>query len=493
MKRLAPRLLERLRSERTGYTAYVALAALTAVAVGFSETPIALSSLSTPRLATRPIEARGSDGLTLTGRLSQTKLVQGENGTVYLDLEIKAPAPATAAPTRKATDMIVVLDHSGSMAAENRLPFAQQAVVELLGQLTPEDRFALVVFDSQAAVASELTSVTDRERERLLQAVRAIEPGSGTNLGAGILKAEALAARASTDRNRRVLLLSDGEANEGITSPIELGGLAGRMSEHGLILSTIGMGLGFNESLMSSLADHGMGTYAFLEHLGGLAPILSRNLDDARNVYAEKSALEIELAPGVALLDAGAYPIAPLSPNLMRVPTGHILRGARRGLTLTFHAPTGALGATALATVHLRYQTATGPGTLALGREPLSAEVLPAERRQEAQASVDEPVMKSSWLSNNLGRLKSAYRDAIASGDPGKAAAAIGLYQREAERAEDALGMSIVDEKTRSELKTMKRDLDDAFSGPPAEQAPKQSRLAKEAHAAGLKAQRRDH
>ncbi|MGH8479477.1 MAG: vWA domain-containing protein [Gammaproteobacteria bacterium] len=473
MKRLARRFLERLRSERTGYTAYAALAAVTVAAVGFSEMPTALPSLSNPPPAAGPIEARGSDGLTLTGRLSQTKLVQGENGSVYLDLDLQAPALAGAAPTRKATDVIVVLDHSGSMAAENRLPFAKQAVVELLGRLTPEDRFALVVFDSLAAVASEPTPVTDRARERLIQTVRAIQPGSGTNLGDGILKAEAIAPRADTERGRRVLLLSDGEANEGITSPIELGGLARGMSEHGLILSTIGMGLGFNESLMSTLADHGMGTYAFLEHLGGLAEILSRNLDDSRNVYAEKSELEIRLAPGVALLDAGAYPIAPLSPGLLRVPIGQVLGGARRGLTLTFHAPTGTIGATALATVRLRYQTATGPATLELGREKLTLAVLPPERRPEARASVDEPVMKSSWLANNLGRLKSAYRDAVASGDRGKAEAAIDAYQREAETAEGALGMSILDGKTRSDLKTMERDLDDAFAGPPATQAQK--------------------
>ena len=63
-----------------------------------------------------------------------------------------------------ATDLIVVLDHSGSMAEENRLPFARQAIIDLLNRLTAEDRFALVIFDSSAAIVSELTPVTPAER-----------------------------------------------------------------------------------------------------------------------------------------------------------------------------------------------------------------------------------------------------------------------------------------------------------------------------------------
>ena len=63
------------------------------------------------------------------------------------------------------------------------------------------------------------------------------------------------------------------------------------------------MGLGFNETLMASLADHGMGSYAYLEHLGGLGAILAQNLSDLRHVYARGSELEIKLSPGIALLE----------------------------------------------------------------------------------------------------------------------------------------------------------------------------------------------
>ena len=88
---------------------------------------------------------QGADGVTFSGTLSQTKLVQGGNGVMYLDLSITTPS-ATLSPSRvKASDIVVVLDRSGSMAAENRLPYAKEAVRRLVRQLQADDRFALIV------------------------------------------------------------------------------------------------------------------------------------------------------------------------------------------------------------------------------------------------------------------------------------------------------------------------------------------------------------
>ena len=106
--------------------------------------------------------------------------------------------------------------------------------------------------------------------------------------------------------------------------------------------------------------------------------------------------------------------------------------------------------------------------------------VLPRERRAEALASVNEPLVKESWLSNNLGRLKAAYRDAIASGDKEKAQASIDGYYSEARKAESELGISIFDEETKSDLAAMEGDLNDAFAGPAAEQGVKQEPAGEE-------------
>jgi Ca-activated chloride channel homolog len=212
-----------------------------------------------------------TDGVTFSGTLSQTKLVQGGSGVMYLDLSITTPAATLSPSSVKASDIVVVLDRSGSMAAENRLPYAKEAVRRLVRQLPADDRFALITFDAVAVVDTELTPVTDTARERIVRRVHAIQPGSSTNIGDGLLKARALLQGNAGEHSRKVILLSDGEANVGIVDPQELTKIATSFTEHSAVLSTIGMGLGFNETLMAALADYGMGHYAYLGTLEKLA------------------------------------------------------------------------------------------------------------------------------------------------------------------------------------------------------------------------------
>ena len=258
MKSLLLRINASLNSTRTGLTVFTAFGLLTTAMIGFAELPIARPN--DPFTTPPPVQTLGPGEIKLSGRLSQTRLVQGGDGVIYLNLDIEAPPSPAGIGPRAATDLIVVLDRSGSMAAENRLPFAKQAVADLLHRLTPEDRFALVAFDSTASVLTDLAAVTPAERERLTSVVNLVQPGSGTNMSEALFQARALALRGGSDRRRKLLLLSDGQANEGITDPAGLGALARGLNENGAIVSTIGMGLGFNEMLMAALADHGMGS-----------------------------------------------------------------------------------------------------------------------------------------------------------------------------------------------------------------------------------------
>ena len=86
-------------------------------------------------------------------------------------------------------------------------------------------------------------------------------------MGAGLNAALNLLHNSHSDSARKILLLADGQANQGITNPEQLAQMAARATHYGAVLSTIGMGLGFNESLMAKLADHGMGHYSYLEDL----------------------------------------------------------------------------------------------------------------------------------------------------------------------------------------------------------------------------------
>jgi Mg-chelatase subunit ChlD len=438
-----------------------------------------------------PTVHQGTDGVTFSGTLSQTKLVQGGNGIMYLDLSITTPSATLSPSSVKASDIVVVLDRSGSMAAENRLPYAKEAVRRLLRQLQADDRFALVTFDSVAVVDTELTSVTDAARERIVRRVNAIQPGSSTNISDGLLKARALLQGSAGERSRKVILLSDGEANMGIVAPKELAKIAMSFTEHRAVLSTIGMGLGFNEALMAALADYGMGHYAYLEHLERLGEILEQDMSDTRQVYASASSLEIICGDGVTVTDVGGYPIdLTAQPGTARVATGQLLGGAKKHFVMAMSVPTHHLGEIALGKVTLHYTTSQGTRSIALAPEHLRVAVLEPARRDEAVASVRRDLVQQLWEGNNLGRLQKDYSHWLRAGNKQKAQQAIADYRQALQKAATDTGVRVENQAVTDKLSTMEQELNEAFSGPAPQQEEKRNRAAKTRHGESLKSQR---
>jgi Ca-activated chloride channel family protein len=389
------------------------------------------------------------------------------------------------------------------MAAENRLPYAKEAVRRLLRQLQADDRFALITFDSVAVVDTELTPVTDDARERIVRRVNAIQPGASTNIGDGLLKARALlqgnagegpdgpAPTQSRQRSRMVILLSDGEANMGIVTPKELAKIAMSFTERRAVLSTIGMGLGFNEALMAALADYGMGHYAYLEHLERLGEILEQDISDTRQVFASASSLEIICGDGVTITDVGGYPVdLTAQPGTARVATGQLLGGAKKHFVVTMTVPTDHLGEVALGNVTLHYTTSQGTRSLALAPEHLRIAVLEPARRDEAVASVRRDLVQQLWEGNNLGRLQKDYSHWLRAGNKQKAQQAITDYRQALQQAATDTGVRVETQAVTDKLSTMEQELNEAFSGPAPQQEEKRNRAAKTRHDESLKSQR---
>ncbi|MEN8261769.1 MAG: VWA domain-containing protein, partial [Pseudomonadota bacterium] len=241
MKTLTARIAGKLKSNRTGLAVFVVLSVLTALALA---APFGRMPLPVKTVTGHVTPAAGA--VTLSGKLSQTKLVQGGNGIVYLDVTITAPPVENVTGTRPATDMVIVLDRSGSMAEANKMPYAKAAIQDVLARLGDEDRFALVSFSDAAQTHGGLTYATAANKERLSAMVAEIGPGGGTNMGEGLSTAFSLLATDGMNRTRKALLLSDGLANQGVTDPGSLAQIAGRFATREAVLSTIGMGLGFN-------------------------------------------------------------------------------------------------------------------------------------------------------------------------------------------------------------------------------------------------------
>ncbi len=169
--------------------------------------------------------------------------------------------------TLPASNLVLLIDVSGSMRAEDKLPLLQQALTLLVEQLRPIDRIALVTYSGQSEVV--LPSTSGGDKVEILAAIQELEAGGGTAGEAGIHTAYQIAEdHFIPNGNNRVIMATDGDFNLGVASQDELIALIEEKRDSGVLLTTIGTGSGnYQEGKMEQLANHGNGTYEYLDDL----------------------------------------------------------------------------------------------------------------------------------------------------------------------------------------------------------------------------------
>jgi Ca-activated chloride channel family protein len=242
--------------------------------------------------------------------------------------------------------------------------------------------------------------------------------------------------------------------------------------------------------LMSKLADHGMGHYAYLEDLSGLATILANDLQNTRNTNASSSHLEITLDDGVQVIDAGGYPITHLSTNKISIATGQLLAYANKSFVISFNVPTQNLGDLALGRVQLVYQNQGNKFQTRLDDKQLQLAVLKPEYKEEVVHSIDHDVYKQSWLKNNLGLLQKKTSALIRSGEKDKAEKAITDYRQKLRQVEAESNVPMASAAMDDKLEKMKANVNEAFVGSRADQEIKRKRAAKSMQYGAIKEQR---
>lgn len=226
--------------------------------------------------------------------------VPPSGGEVHMRVSLRSTTKAPAG--RPHLSVHLVLDVSGSM---NGAPMdqAKAAAQALVDKLAPTDDFSLVTFSSDAQVRVADTRVGPG-KARIKKAISEIEAGGGTNIGEGLrLGYEQSKSRSvPADAVRVVLLLSDGRANSGITSPTRLSRLALEAFQDGIQTSTFGLGTDYDGALMSSIASDGAGGYYYLRDAEQIAPALSTELDKRLDPAATAVEVRIRLKDDVQLL-----------------------------------------------------------------------------------------------------------------------------------------------------------------------------------------------
>jgi Mg-chelatase subunit ChlD len=245
--------------------------------------------------------------------LDQVKAPAGKNIDRYLIVTLRTPAkvpPEQAAPTltgRPALNFCAVLDISGSMQGE-KLHQAKEAVRMALHYLHDGDAFSLVTFSDDVRCVLEPTSVDDKLRKAAESALQEITATGMTALDGG-LELGITKARKKRLQNNLLMLLSDGQANVGETDLEKIGRRSQKARQQELTLSTLGVGMDYNEALMAEIAIQGGGRYYHIQSAHQIAAYLTGELGEAANLAARATKLVIHLPPGAVLMPlSAAYP-----------------------------------------------------------------------------------------------------------------------------------------------------------------------------------------
>ncbi|MGI8889868.1 MAG: YfbK domain-containing protein [Chthoniobacterales bacterium] len=198
---------------------------------------------------------------------------------------------------RPASNLVFLLDVSGSMNPENRLPLVKQAMRLLIDKLGENDRVAMVVYSGASGLA--LPSTAGDKKERILSALEHLQAGGSTNGAQGIELAYQTAAEHFIKGGvNRVILATDGDFNIGNTSEGELVRLIQEKAKSGVFLSVLGVGDdNLNDSMMQKLADKGNGNYAYLDSIDEARKVLVEQINGTLVTIAKDVKIQVEFNP----------------------------------------------------------------------------------------------------------------------------------------------------------------------------------------------------
>lgn len=198
---------------------------------------------------------------------------------------------------RGPANLVFLIDVSGSMNAENKLPLLKRSLQALVKKLAPDDQVALVVYAGSSGVV--LPSTPGKERERILSALDRLQAGGGTNGAQGIALAYQTARESFLkDGNNRVILCTDGDFNVGVTSQDDLVAMIEKERASGVFLSVLGFGSGnLKDSTMEKLADKGNGNYAYIDTFAEGRKVLVEQMNSTLFTIAKDVKIQVEFNP----------------------------------------------------------------------------------------------------------------------------------------------------------------------------------------------------
>ncbi|MFO8070754.1 MAG: VWA domain-containing protein [Polyangia bacterium] len=240
--------------------------------------------------------AAASDSVRLDVSLGTPLVLSGATRTAYLKVGLTG-FPLEGPARRTPVNASIVIDRSGSMSGQ-KMRKAREAAHLAVDRLGDDDIVSVVTYNHGVQVLVPATKV--RNRAAIHRRIERMIADGNTALFAGVSKgAHEVRKFLAVNRVNRVILVSDGLANVGPSSPGELGRLGASLAKEGVSVSTIGLGRGYNEDLMVALARSSDGNHAFAENGVDLVRIFDYEFGDMLSVVAREVEVTIRCSPGV--------------------------------------------------------------------------------------------------------------------------------------------------------------------------------------------------
>ncbi len=194
----------------------------------------------------------------------------------------------------KASNLVFLIDVSGSMRSNDKLPLLQEAFSGLVENLNKNDRISIVTYSGKEKVV--LKGCSGDKKDEIIEAINTLEANGSTNGQSGLEKAYSIAQDYFIEGgNNRIIMASDGDLNVGISSPEELKNFVAQKRESGIYLSVLGFGTGnYKDAKMEALADNGNGNYFYIDSVEEGRKVLGTDLNATINTIANDVKFQID-------------------------------------------------------------------------------------------------------------------------------------------------------------------------------------------------------
>jgi Ca-activated chloride channel family protein len=307
-------------------------------------------------------EPRAAEATTWVGASAESDVVLAQGGESVMGVWVDVPT-ALRTTVRAPVDLALVIDTSGSMQGA-KIQAARASARSIIERLQDGDILSIDAFDDAARVLLPPTPLSAATRERALSTIAELRADGSTNMAAGLQLGESHLSGAPADHPvRRLVLVSDGQANVGLSSPAALGNIAAASLRFGGQVTSLGVGIDYDEATLDAIAERTSGR---LFHVGDpkeMQATIDHEIDLLASTVASDAVLEVVPAPGVKVSGVEGPTATWQGGGVVDIPLGALFPGQHREALIRVELGPSSPGIQrALASVRLRFRDPAAGG-----------------------------------------------------------------------------------------------------------------------------------